>query len=368
MLKSSKLLAGAIAAAAAVLATTGALAADAKGSVYGDVRYGWTYFNDDATITAEDDLGDNGSYFGIKASTTSGDITAFGVYERVLDTDDCLNTQTGNGGSTTSVCTGGTDYTREAFAGVKTAFGAVTYGTYETAYSQLARRYDAFYNTGVSASVGVGVAPGLGTSYGGSFLSTPLLGLAYADNQLTYASPDLFGASVNVTYAASEDAGATDDPDYGAGVDFGWEGVKAGVQHLRIRSDAQGAGTANFQVGSVDATVLSVGYSGGNFGVGLMAERLDDRAAGFPDADTLQLGAWYGVVPGTRVAVTGGMTNEYGTEGRSGTAGVFHDLAENFTVHVAGTWLEGDADSGTPDAEAVTIGASYKFDLGFSNR
>jgi hypothetical protein len=101
----------------------------------------------------------------------------------------------------------------------------------------------------------------------------------------------------------------------------------------------------------------------------VVAHRHDGRAAGLADADTIQLGGWFGVVPGTRVALTAGMTNEYiATEGASGTLGVFHDLAENFTVHVAGTWLEGDADSGTPDAEAVTIGASYKFDLGFSNR
>lgn len=367
MLKMSKLLAGAIGAAAAIFGSTGALA-DAKGSVFGDFRYAWTHFDDDAFTDGEGDLGDNGSHFGIKASTGSGDINAFGVYSRVMDTDDCINVVSGLGTSTTTICQGGTDYTREAYAGVSTAFGAVSYGQLETAYSAAARRHDPFYNTGVSGALGVGTAPGLGGAHGASLLSLPLSGLAFVGNQFNYASPVLFGATVNVAYFSNEDASETEDPDYGIGAGYSIAGIKGEVQHLRIRSGF--AGTPNFLLGGgaeLDATVLAVGYAQNRFGVGLTAERIDDRAGGSPDADSFQLAGWFGVMSGTRLALALGQTNEI-TEGRSVTLGVFHDVVENFTAHVAATSLEGDADNGIPDAQAFTLGASYKFDLGFSAR
>lgn len=371
MVTKSKLLAGA-AAAAALMGSTAVMAGelDAKGSVYGDVRYGFTYVNDDGFTTAEDDLGDNGSFFGIKASTTVGDITAFGVYERVMDTDDCVNPVTGSGTSSTSFCQGNGDYVRQAFGGIRTALGTVTYGHQETQYSQMARRFDPFFNTGVSGSLGVGVFPGFGASHGGSVMSAPTFTLGQTNNQLNYISPEIAGVTANLAYFSNEDAGATEDPDMGIGVDFSMAGLKAGVQHLRIRS-TMASTTPNFAVnagGETDLTAISVGYAQNRFGAGLLAERFDDRTNPALDGETLQLSGWFGVVQGTRIALAAGMTNEYFTEGRSVTVGVFHDVIDNFTAHVAATRLEGDADSGTPDAEAITLGASYKFDLGFNTK
>jgi hypothetical protein len=368
MLKMSKLLAGAIGAAAAVFCSTGALA-EAKGSVFGDFRYGWTHFDDDGFTTGESDLGDHGSYFGIKASTGTGDITAFGTYSRVMDTDDCINFVTGFGLSTTSLCQGGTDYTREAFAGIATPYGTLAYGTQETAYSQAARRHDPFFNTGASASLGIVGLPGFGGSHGVSILSLPLYTLAFVGNQLNYTSPNLFGATVNVAYFSNEDAGATEDPDYGIGATYSIAGIRAEAQHLRIRSGLASS-VPNFLLGAgteVDATVLSVGYAHNRFGVGLTAERLDDRLTGSPDADSLQLAGWFGLMQGTRVALALSQTNEI-AEGRSVTVGVFHDITEGFTAHVAAMRLEGDADNFVADSEAFTVGASYKFELGFMSR
>lgn len=371
MVTKSKLLAGA-AAAAALIGSTAVLAAelDAKGSVYGDLRYGFTYFNDDVGITAEDDLGDNGSFFGIKASTTAGDVTAFAVYERAVDTDDCINAVTGIGTSTTTLCQGNGDYVRQAFGGIKTTLGTVTYGHQETMYSQMARRFDPFFNTGVAGSAGVGAAPGVGASHGGSVMTLPIFTIGQTNNQLNYISPQIAGFTANLAYFSNEDAGTTDDPDMGIGADFSMGGLKAGVQHLRIRS-ALASSTPNFAVNGgaeTDLTAVSVGYAQNRFGAGLLAERFDDRTNPVLDGETLQLSGWFGVVQGTRIALAAGMTNEYFTEGRSVTVGVFHDVIDNFTAHVAATRLEGDADSGTPDAEAITLGASYKFDLGFNTK
>ena len=86
MLKMSKLLAGAIGAAAAVFCSTGALA-DSKGAVYGDIRYGLDFSDSSGPVSTGNDVGqdtdlrDLNSFLGVKASTGQGDIPVFGAYE-----------------------------------------------------------------------------------------------------------------------------------------------------------------------------------------------------------------------------------------------------------------------------------------------
>lgn len=396
----------------AALASFGAAAVEAKGSIYGDLRYGITHFgSDDAgggngfgeQIFAHD----NGSYFGLKASTTADGITAFGAFEHIIDTDNCFNylqyyDDSDVGQSNTTYCQGDVHGLRQAYAGVSGGFGSVSYGTMETEYAKNARRYDPFYNTGVSDVATLINSPleyyalglGMGQSYGGSLLTLPLTANAFAVNQLTYVSPEIAGFTGNVSYFFPEVQDTSGD--VGVGVNWSMGGITAGVQHLAIRTsyDAQ-TFSSSYTRGNIDphfismdstccggpnqsfeadATLVQAGYQTDAFGASATYELMDIHTfgPGFVDPTNLQIAGWFGVMPGTRVAATYGLVNESFTEGTGVTAGVFHDLVQGLTVHAAASMIDGSAASfdyngiGADNYTLYTIGASYKFDLGFS--
>lgn len=392
MLKMSKLLAGAIGAAAAIFGSTGALA-DSKGSVSGDIRYGLDMsdssgpVSDAADTGADTDLRDLNSYVGIKASTGQGDLRVFGVYETYV-------------GAETSIAS--LESSRQLFAGVSTGLGTVSYGRMFTDYAKTGMAIDPFYNTALAsanggpagtATIAPGTVPPTFTSFGLSPLFTgesPILGPIGAGvqpNQLSFESPNIFGLTLNgaVFFDRNDDsptnAGTGEEShDYGAGLAWNGMGITAGVQFLQVNDEVGGGtflgalGNGGGATGDATATRLHASYAAQRFGVAISAERIDLQGAGILDEDYYYASGWFGVMPGTRIAASVGMTNETGFEGTGIQLGVFHDVIDNFTVHAGASMydLHEDSVSGpgpaVDDSYIVAVGASYKFELAFSSR
>lgn len=397
MFKKSKLLAAAIGAAAAVLCSTGAYAVDAKGSVYGDIRYGLDFSDSSGPVSLGNDVGGDtdmrelNSHIGIKASGGVGSVSVFGVYESYIDQN--LQSFLQVEGS------------RQVFAGVNTPAGTIAYGKMFTEYAKAGLAIDPFYNTSLASGFG-GVAgsavllPGLGAPTYNSYGLAPqfvgetpfingVLNAGVQANQLTYTTPSFGGVTVNggVFFDEADDSSTNgqESHDYALGAAFGLFGVKAGVQWLQMNDEVgQGqfigaGGTAGNGTGDATATRVHAAYGGGNFGVGASWERIDLQGAGVTDEDYLFVSGWFGVAQGTRLAASYGMVNEAvdpingaSAEGTGIQFGVFHDVIENFTVNAGASWYDlADNDvSGTNNADdtyIVSLGASYKFDLGFSN-
>lgn len=348
MLSKGKLLAGA-AAAAALVGSVGVFAAelDAKGSVYGDLRYSLDYAEDNSgapgpTYTTTD----NNSYWGVKASTTQGGITAFGAYERFVDIDGNFFLE----------------FIRQGYVGLGTEFGTVKYGTHATAYAEAGRKLDPFYNTAVTGLGGVGALGGFlgGNSHGSSAVfNSDFNGSAYISNHVAYQSPSVFGITANAAFMTDETGTSNQDHNYGLGVEWNGMGITAGFQMI---DDNNGTWLAPDE----EASRLYGSYAAGRFGVGASYERFD-LTGGANDAEFLMVSGWFGVLPGTRVAASYGQENESGAEGNSIRLGVFHDVIQNFTVWAAALRYD-EAAGVNPDSDVITLGASYKFDLGFSTR
>lgn len=372
MLTKSKLLAG-VAAAAALMGSTAVLAGelDAKGSVYGDLRYALDFSDSNAQdnglgATAQDtDLRDNNSYAGIKASVGEGELKAFAVYNVNLANDVSAET------------------TREGYFGVITGFGTITAGDQFTAYMMSAHNQDPFRNTSLASTNGAvpDLASALG-SYGQSVLTAELLGGGLQANQVTYTSPSFAGVTVNAAWFIDEQADGTtgaqqESHDYGLGAAFNMGPINAGVQYLQI-NDEVGTGTLAALNGTGDgsATRVHASFAQPRFGVGVSLERLDEQGLGVLDQEYAFLSAWFGVTGNTRLAALAGMTNETGFEGTGVSLGVFHTVFENFTVWAGGsqhdrkvdTVNSGFAQVNSNDTYVVALGASYKFDLGFSTK
>lgn len=361
MSRMSTLLAVMAAAAAAVLASAGASAAEMKGAAYADLRYGIDHFEASGpTAGATDTTFENhGSFWGVKGSTSSDGLTAFGGYERWLDAD----TQVG------------LDLVRQAYAGVVTSYGTVQYGTFGTAYMESGRKLDPFYATGAA---GVGQLTGTiagGQSHGQSGLSSDSVvgGIfgnvgGFVANQIAYTSPTLFGLTGNVAVMLDEGSGTqARQDDFAGGVEWNGMGIMAGVQFLDGKSNLNNTGLAKGE----NATRLYGGYSQQRFGANVSAERIDHKFA-TADSDFLQVNGWFGVLPGTRIAASYGMENETGAEGTSFRVGVFHDVIDNFTVNVvyrnynAKSEQNPNTGGGNPDDQVISLGASYRFELGAS--
>lgn len=347
MLKMSKLLAGAIAAAAVCL-SSGVSAAEMKGAAYADLRYGLDYFEDSNSTNPSDvNFENHGSFWGVKGSASQGGLTAFGAYERWLDAD----------------AQAAIDIVRQSYAGLMTEFGTVQYGTFATAYMESGRKLDPFYATG-AAGVGQPTATIWGgQSHGMSFLAndavSSFFGGGFAPNQLAYTTPSLFGATGNVAVFFDDGAGENEQNDYAAGLEWAGMGITAGVQYLEDNND----GTVNTNLGlgeNQEALRLYGGYAAQRFGANVSAERLD--LIGANDADFLMVSGWFGVLPGTRVAASAGMENETGAEGQSFRVGVFHDVMDNFTTHVVYRNYN-NTDATLPDDQVISVGASFKFEL-----
>lgn len=394
MLNMSKLLAGAIGAAAAVFCSTAAFA-DSKGAVYGDIRYGLDYSDSSGPISNGNDVGpdtdlrDLNSFIGVKASSGQGDIRVFGAYETYVS------------GEYASILS--FESQRQLYAGVATPFGTVTYGRMFTEYAKTGIALDPFYNTSLASgnggaagtnSLGTGVFPPGFTSYGLSPLwtgETPVLanlGAGVQAAQLAYESPTFFGATVNgmVLFDRNDDSATTgqENHDYGLGASWSGMGINAGVQWIQA-NDEVGAGTLLGACGTSgngtcdsQATRVYAGYSAPRFGAAASYELIDLQ--GTTNEEYYFLSGWFGVTQGTRVAASVGMNNEtldFATGGSSeGTGvqlGVFHDVIENFTVNAGASWYDlRDNDlSGTDNADdswILAVGASYKFELGFMAR
>lgn len=395
MFTKNTLLAGAVAAAAAFL-SAGAWAVDARGSVYGDIRYGLDYSDSSGPVSNGNDVGsdtdlrDLNSYIGIKASGEVGDVRVFGMYETYVS------------GEYAAILSFQSQ--RQLYAGVTTGVGTVAYGRMITDYAQAGIAVDPFYNTSLASanggpagttSLSPGAVPPTFNSFGISPLftgDTPVLatiGAGTQGQQLTYTTPSMMGVTVNsaVFFDRADDSQTTGEEshDYGIGAAWRGMGITAGVQFLQVNDEVGSgtfigaAGTAGNGTGDATATRLHGSYAGSNFGFGLSAERIDLQGAGVTDEDYLFASGWFGVMRGTRLAASFGMVNEAvdvstgaSAEGTGTTLGVFHDVIENFTIHTGVTLLDlKDNDVSGPDAAddtfIVALGASYKFDLGFSN-
>jgi predicted porin len=367
MSRISTLVAVMAAAAAAVLASAGASAAEIKGAAYADLRYGIDLFETSGASAGPTDTNfeNHGSYWGVKGSTSQDGITAFGGYERWLDTDPVL----------------GLDLARQAYAGVMTRYGTVQYGAFATAYSEAGRKLDPFYATGAAGIGDRGLLTPTsfagGQSHGQSVLNadqpdTILLGAiprgSFATNQLAYTAPTLFGVTANVAVMFDDNAGGNEREDFAGGVEWTGMGITAGAQYLDANSAPVGV-TNTGLAEDEEATRLYAGYSQQRFGANVSGERIDHNG-GTPDADYLQLNGWFGVLAGTRLAASYGMEDETGAEGTSFRVGVFHDVVDNFTVHVVYLNFDAKPESGgtvnNPDDQTISLGASYRFELGAS--
>lgn len=365
MFKKSLLLVTAAAAAAASVATP-VSAAEVKAAAYADLRYGIDFFNDKNTTNspANSSFNNLGSYYGFKGSAEQGGVVAFGAYERWLDTDAAL----------------GIDLARQAYAGVKTAYGVLQFGTFGTAYMESGRKLDPFYATGAAGigdpNGGGGFKTFGGQSHGMSALAADapngaILGGVggFVANQLAYTSPSLFGLTVNAGVAFDESPNGNSD-DYQYGLEYSNFGGTVGVQVLDSNS-----ATGNFGLGKRDEAYRVYGsYNQKRWGTGLSAERLDFNTAGTPDAEYLMASGWFGVLEGTRVAASYGMANEAADlnsgnseEGTSFRVGLFYDVLDNFTTHVAYRNFNGKPSdkygAASPDDEVIELGATFKFEL-----
>lgn len=347
----SSLLAKSLVALVALGVSAGALAVESKGALYGDLRLSLDYAEDNSAATGPTyTITDNNSFWGVKGSTTRGGLTVFGAYERFIDAD--------NG-----VIPGiPVEFTREAFVGLTSFCGTLKYGRHITAYADAGRQIDPFYNTTVSGIGGVGAAGSLlagGNSHGSSTLfNGDFIGQAFVPNHLAYESPSFWGLTANAAFIIDETNNANQDHDYGGGVEFNDFGVTAGAQFLNANSAVWGP--------DVEAMRVYAGYAASRFGASASWERVD-LAGGADDQDYLMVSGWFGILEGTRVVASYGLENESAAEGDSLRLGVFHDVIENFTVWLAGRRYNEKqfAISGNPDTDVVTLGASYKFNLGF---
>lgn len=340
---------------ARVIAVTAALAGGAagatetKGALYGDMRLSFDYTEDrTATDGPTFDGTDNQSVWGLKFSTARGGVTVFGGYERFIDADDpALGVPV--------------EVTRLAYLGLNSLCGTLKVGRHATAYSEAGRKLDPFYNTAVSGTAGVAASGSLlggGNSHGSSVaFNADFLGSAFVADHFAYRSPSFAGVSGNVAFFIDQTGSADQNHDYGLGLEWAGSGITAGVQFI----DANGAQDLTWGA-NVEAMRWYGGYAGERFGAGVSWERLD--LPGAAAADYTMLSGWYGIFENTRVAVSIGLEDGSATEGDSQRVGIFHDLVEDLTVWAAARRYNGP---GSTDADVVTFGASYKFDLGFND-
>lgn len=374
MLNKSKLLAGAGAVAVgAVVCSTGVLAADGKGAVYGDVR--WSLDAADASGVAGPNYSatNNNSFWGIKGSVTEGQLTAFGGYERTLDNDGSTSTSTVTATDTPGLDTvtitttfPGLDATRQGYFGLKCdTLGTLQYGQFATAYMESGRKLDPFANTALAGTTGVGGF----NSHGQSGLSAETFGAGFINNQVAYTTPSFGGLTVNAALFLDETVtGTTQDQnhDYGVGAEFSNSGLTVGVQALDINN------AANFSAVGTASTEVVRAYAGLNvarFGVNVSAEKASLPGA---DADFIFASGWFGVSDTTRLALALGHENNAtgggaAAEGNSVSLGVFHDVMKNFTGWVAARRFDSKVAGPDPHDDVITMGASYKFNLGFGS-
>lgn len=338
----------AAAAAAAVVTTAPAAALETRGALYGDLRLSLDYTEDGdgQTFTATD----NQSTWGLKFSTARGGVKVFGAYERFIDAGEPAAP-----GAPVEV-------TRLAYLGLASRCGTIKLGRHATTYSEVGRKLDPFYNTTVSGTdnaLAAGSLAGGGNSHGTSTaFNADAFGNAYVADHLAYESPAFFGVRGNAALFLDESGTDDQDHDYGAGFEYAGHGVTAGGQFL----DVNGANALTWGA-DLEAARFHAGYARPRFGAGASWERVD--LPGAVTLNYLMVSGWVGVRDDTRVALSVGTEDDTAADGDSVRLGVFHDVIENFTVWAAGRYYNRSS-SATLDANVITLGASYKFNLGFS--
>lgn len=336
---------------ATALASGAAGATETRGALYGDVRLSLDYVEDRSATPGPAYAGtDNQSIWGLKLSTMRGGVTVFGGYERFIDADDPAAP-----GAPVEV-------TRLGYLGLASRCGTIKFGRHATAYSEAGRKLDPFYDTAVAGTYGVAAAGSIfggGNSHGSSVaFNADAFGAAYVADHLAYRSPAFAGFTGNVAFFLDESGTADQDHDFGAGLEWAGQGVTAGLQLI----DANGAQALTWG-DNTEAARLYAGYAAERFGAGISWERLD--LPGATVANFTMISAWYGLREDTRVAVSIGVEDDSGTEGDSQRVGIFHDVIEDFTIWAAARRFSGVGSS--TDADVVTFGASYKFNLGFND-
>jgi hypothetical protein len=330
----------------ASLASGAAGATETRGALYGDLRFSLDYAEDNpGTPGPTYNFTDNNSVWGVKASTSRGGVTVFGAYERFIEGDEAALP--------------GDVVTREAFLGVRSFCGTIKAGRHTTAYADAGRKLDPFFNTTVAGTSGVASGTDLfggGNSHGSSTLfNADYFGNAFVADHVSYESPAFMGITANAAIFMDETNDADQNHSYGAGAEFRGGGLTAGAQFI----------DSNAHWGlDVEAARLYLGYAQDRFGLGASVEKIDHPS---PVANTnyLMLSGWYGLRTDTRLAFSYGLEDDSGAEGDSLRAGIFHDVLENFTVWAAARRYNERA---TPvEADVFTLGASYKFSLGFSS-
>jgi len=340
--------------AAMTVAWSGAAAAvETKGALYGDLRISFDYTDDSsATPGPTYTVTDNNSAWGVKASTVKGGVTVFGNYERFINDDEPV------------VPGFPVELTRQAYLGVTSFCGTIKVGRHSTAYTEAGRKLDPFYNTAASGSGGLisaGSMFGGGNSHGTSTaFNADALGGAYVANHISYQSPTFWGLTGNAAFFAHETNDSDQDHDYGFGVEYAGSGKTAGLTGGLQYLDANGANGPTWGVG-VTALRLYAGYAQERWGAGLSHEMLGQTIG--PDQTFTMVSGWFGFRDDTRVAASWGAEDASVSDGGSLRVGLFHDLLDSFTLWAAVRSFGG---SNIPDADVFTMGASYKFSLGFS--
>jgi hypothetical protein len=388
--------------------SSGVIAAEAKGAVYGDLRFNVDYSETSAPTSADTDFREPNGYVGVKGSASHDGWSVFGAAERYADSST------------------GLERARQTYGGASGPMGTISFGTMFTAYAKQGLAVDPFYNTslasgagGAAGTTGLTLAPLLALNYGATYSSFGLSPLLTADvpggtgellplltgvqlgriggiqeNQLTYETPSIAGLTINagVIFDEANDSsggpatGGGEAHDYALGATWGMNGISASVQYLQINDDT-GAPTFLTTPGQflavvlggggleTDATRATVGYATEQMGVNFSYELVDHETFGgapVPNEEYMLLSGWFGVAPGTRLVASWGRTDDTGFSGDGIQVAVFHDVVQNLTVHAGGSFydLHDDRITGvtgtTPDAYIVAVGASYKFNLGFS--
>src|SRR5262245_60809030 len=184
-------IAAAIVAASAAMAGGSAGATETKGAVYTDLRLSVDYTDDKSLLSGPTwNLTDNNSTWGVKGSTTKGEVTVFGGYERFVSADE------------EALPGFPIELTRQAWLGITSFCGTIKAGKHSTAYADAGRRIDPFYNTAASGFGGLadaGSLLGAGNSHGSSrAFNADFLGSAFVANHLAYQTPAWKNFTANV--------------------------------------------------------------------------------------------------------------------------------------------------------------------------
>lgn len=330
-----------------------AQAAVLEGELYGDLRWAYSNYDDDAAESVRFDS--INSHAGFAVTTREGDYAATVVYERGLDADDDATVDN--------------DTVRQSFLRVSSPFGSVLYGRAPTAYKLSGEKLDPFFNTLIGTINGgpFGDSPAAvrGPSYGLSALASDLAGNGFIGNQLAYVSPSLSGFRGNAAYFMNETDPQGDDSDYALGLE--WQGdvvsgkLVAGVQYLDVQGNSNFTAIGIPGSGAVQATRYYAGYDRSRWGASVSFEPLDLQDSGSTDREYLLTSGWFGVTEQTRVAASYGNTNGTPFEGDSYSLGVFHGLFKGLDVYAAARYT--DRNSAPGESTHFGVGINYAFSL-----